>query len=97
MRVLQLVPTLLVAAALAGCSFSYSSDSSSDSSKHSSDSSTSSSDSSAPDHDHADDAKKAETTAKELAPEPVGAAANDETVNDDGEPRRGGWWQRTFG
>ena len=42
-------------------------------------------------------AKKAETTAKELAPEPVGAAANDETVNDDGEPRRGGWWQRTFG
>ncbi len=29
--------------------------------------------------------------------EPVAAAANDEVVNEDGEPRRGGWWQRTFG
>ncbi len=45
-------------------------------------------------------AKKAaaleEAPASEPA-EPVAAAANDETVNEDGEPRRGGWWQRTFG
>ena len=35
----------------------------------------------------------------EPAPEtpPVPAANNDEAVDENGEPRRGGWWQRTFG
>jgi len=41
-------------------------------------------------------AAPAEAPASEPA-EPVAAAANDEVVNEDGEPRRGGWWQRTFG
>jgi ribonuclease E len=50
-------------------------------------------------------AKKAEApaeTAPEPAPAPSSAANNDQPAEDeglgeDGEPRRGGWWQRTFG
>jgi len=50
-------------------------------------------------------AKKAEAPAEaapEPAPAPAPAANNDQLAEDeglgeDGEPRRGGWWQRTFG
>ncbi|MCL6683197.1 Rne/Rng family ribonuclease [Sphingomonas alba] len=41
-------------------------------------------------------AKKAEAPVEAPA-EAAADAANDEEVGEDGEPRRGGWWQRTFG
>jgi ribonuclease E len=45
-------------------------------------------------------AKKAEAAPAETPAETSGPAANDqpeEELGEDGEPRRGGWWQRTFG